>query len=73
LKFRQNFAEIRRKISFSLVTGKKNSVFFGFEIKKNRIKFTEISERNFVTADHRDSKKNEIVNPAEDTMTKTWS
>jgi len=38
LKFRQNFAEIRRKISFSLVTGEKKiryfSENFGFEIQK---------------------------------------
>ena len=63
LKFRRNFAEIRRKISFSLLTGKKNSVFFGkFRLKiqnskkfgQNSPKFTEISERNFVSAKHRD-------------------
>jgi len=48
LKFRRNFAEIRRKISFSLVTGKKNFGIFrkiSFEnskFKKIRPKFTEI-------------------------------
>ena len=60
LKFRRNFTEIRRKISFSLVTGKKNFGIFrkiSFEnskFKKFRPKFTEISERNFVSAKHRD-------------------
>ena len=66
LKFRRNFAEIRRKISFSLVTGKKNFGIFrkiSFEnskFKKFRPKVTEIrrnlpiSERNFVSAKHRD-------------------
>ena len=57
LKFRRNFGEIRRKISFSLVTGKKNSVFFGkFRLKiqnsksfgQNTPKFAEIY-RNFGT------------------------
>ena len=48
LKFRRNFAEIRRKISFSLVTGKKNFGIFrkiSFEnskFKKFRPKYTEI-------------------------------
>ena len=48
LKFRRNFAEIRRKISFSLLTGKKNFVIFrkiSFEnskFKKIRPKVTEI-------------------------------
>ena len=54
LKFRRNFAEFRRKISFSLVTGKKNFGIFrkiSFEnskFKKIRPKFTEIY-RNFET------------------------
>jgi len=57
LKFRRNFAEIRRKISFSLVTGEKNSAFFGkFRLKiqnlkkfgQNSPKFAEIY-RNFGT------------------------
>ena len=48
LKFRRNFAEIRRKISFSLVTGKKNFGIFrkisvwNSKFKKFRIEFTEI-------------------------------
>ena len=48
LKFRRNFAEIRRKISFSLLTGKKNFGIFqkiSFEnskFKKIRPKVTEI-------------------------------
>ena len=62
LKFRRNFTEIRRKISFSLVTGKKISIFFGkFHLKiqnskkfgQNLPKFAEIY-RNFVSAKHRD-------------------
>jgi len=57
LKFRRNFAEIRRKILFSLVTGKKISVFFEkFRLKiqnskkigQNSPKFAEIY-RNFGT------------------------
>ena len=48
LKFRRNFAEIRRKFSFSLLTGKKNFGIFrkiSFEnskFKKFRPKYTEI-------------------------------
>ena len=58
-KFRRNFAEIRRKISFSLVTGEKNFGIFrkiSFEnskFKKIQSKFAEIY-RNFVSAKHRD-------------------
>ena len=54
LKFRRNFAEIRRKISFSLVTGKKNFgifrkiLFENSKFKKFRPKFAEIY-RNFGT------------------------
>ena len=76
LKFRRNFAEIRRKISFSLVTGKKNFGIFrkiSFEnskFKKFRPKYTEIRRnlpkfRNEISFPLNTGicKENEMVNP----------
>src|SRR6185436_19338517 len=79
-KFRRNFAEIRRKISFSLLTGKKNFGIFrkiSFEnskFKKFRPKVTEIRRnlpkfRNEISFPLNTGicNENEMVNPARET------
>ena len=88
LKFRRNFAEIRWKISFSLVTGKKNFGIFrkiSFEnskFKKFRPKVTEIRRnlpkfRNEISFPLNTGicNENEMVNPgsAWGTNPKLWN
>jgi len=72
-------AEFRRNFSFFFVSAsywdpkfRYFSIYFvskfkiqqiSSEIYRNSPKFTEIPERNSVSADHRDSTENEMVNP----------
>ena len=83
LKFWRNFAEFRRKISFSLVTGEKNFGIFrkiSFEnskFKKIRPKFTEIRRnlpkfRNEISFPLNTGicNENEMVNPGQERSSK---